>query len=305
MKLRQLRFFLSVADERHFGRAAERMGMTQPPLSQGIFALERELGVALFTRNKRHVELTSIGEQLVAHARTVVDTADRMPILARQMAAGEIGSLKLGFVPVTDYSLLPELIHDYRGAYPDVQVVLREMAGDTQREAVAKREIDAGLVISVAPPVRSPLAYLPLFREPLIAAAPEAWVHSGRLESDGARVSVANLLKHPLVIFPRGVSPAFHDVITSFIAGHGIFPVVGQEAIQMQTIVSLVSAGMGVALVPQSLQQLARSGTRYLQLAETAPSLETGLIWREDNRSPVLARFVEAAGRLAMAGLSS
>lgn len=305
MKLRQLRFFLSVADERHFGRAAERIGMTQPPLSQGILALERELGVELFTRNKRHVELTSIGRQLVAHARTVVETADRMPVLARQMAAGEIGSLKLGFVPTTDYSLLPDLVGDYRRAYPDVHIVLREMASDSQLEAVAKGDIDAGLIISVATPVRPPLAYLPLFREPLIAAAPEAWVESGRLRSDGRSVALSDLCRHPLVIFPRSASPAFHDLITGYIAGHGIVPEIGQEAIQMQTIVSLVSAGMGVALVPQSLQRLGRSGTRYLRLAEAAPSVETGLIWREGDRSPVLIHFVEAARRQIEASLAA
>jgi DNA-binding transcriptional LysR family regulator len=299
MKLRHLRFFLNVADERHFGRAAERIGMTQPPLSQGIFALEQELGVALFTRNKRRVELTPVGHQLVAHARTIVEATDRLPALARQMASGEVGSLKLGFVSTADYSLLPELVGDYRRSYPDVQVALREMTSDLQVEAVLQGRIDAGLIIPVTTPVRPPLAYLPLLREPLIAAAPEAWVESGRLASDGQCVTLASLCRHPLVIFPRSSSAGFHDIITGYISSHGITATIGQEAIQMQTIVSLVSAEMGVALVPQSLERLGRSGTRYLRLTETPPLIETGLIWRESDRSPIMAHFVDAAKRQA------
>jgi len=295
MKLTHLRFFLNVAEERHFGRAAERIGMTQPPLSQGIRALERELGVALFTRNKRHVELTPVGRQLVGNVRSIVEGADQLPALARRMAAGEAGSLRLGFVSTADYSLLPDLVGDYRRAYPDVRIALHEMTSDLQVEAVLQGRIDAGLIIPVTTPVRPPLAYLPLLREPLIAAAPEAWVESGRLASDGRRVGLADLCRHPLVIFPRGSSPGFHDIITGYISGHGIVPAIGQEAIQMQTIVSLVSAEMGVALVPQSLERLGRSGTRYLQLAEPPPLIETGLIWRESDRSPIMAHFVELA----------
>ncbi|CAM5281008.1 DNA-binding transcriptional LysR family regulator [Aquamicrobium terrae] len=295
MKLTHLRFFLNVAEERHFGRAAERIGMTQPPLSLGIRALERELGVVLFTRNKRRVELTPVGRQLVDHARAIVESTEQLPALARRMAAGEAGSLKLGFVSTADYSLLPDLVGDYRRAYPDVQVGLREMTSDLQVEAVLQGGIDAGLIIPLTTPVRPPLAYLPLLREPLIAAVPEAWVETGRLASDGWRVKLADLCRHPLVIFPRSSSPGFHDVITGYIGGHGIMPIIGQEAIQMQTIVSLVSAEMGVALVPQSLERLGRSGTRYLELTETPPLIETGLIWRESDTSPIMTHFVDIA----------
>lgn len=295
MNLRQLRFVIAVADELHFGRAAERLGMTQPPLSQGIAALEQELGIAIFKRSKRHVELTAEGRQLLTHIHRIVENADRLPILSRHIATGQVGTMTLGFVSTADYSLLPDVVGSYRRAFPDVQIILREMTSDLQFDAVQAGELDLGLVIPGHAPPRPQLGYLPLLTEPLVAAVPQAWVDSGRIESDGERVALEAIRHHPLIIFPRRSSPAFYDIIMAYLARHNAAPLQGQEAIQMQTIVSLVSAEMGVALVPRSLMRLRRSGTCYLELSDAPQSIETGLIWKEGFASHVASNFIEVA----------
>ena len=295
MNLRQLRFFVTVAEELHFGRAAERLSMTQPPLSQAILALEQELGVTLFKRTKRHVELTPVGEHWLVHVRKILDDAETLPVLARQLARGEIGTFKLGFVSTADYSVLPDLVGNYGAAYPDVKVTLREMTSDLQIEALLQGDMDAGLIIPVHATLHSSLAYLPLLREPLVAAIPEAWLNEGRINCADGRLRLSELVDTPLVIFPRRSAPAFHDIITSYFATHGIRPNIGQEAIQMQTIVSLVSRSMGIALVPESLRRLGRSGTCYIPLEGNPPMIETGLVWRSDDPSPTVKRFVNIA----------
>ena len=295
MNLRQLRFFVTVAEELHFGRAAERLCMTQPPLSQAILALEQELSVSLFRRTKRHVALTPVGEHLLAHATRLLAEAEAFPGLARQLARGEIGSLRLGFVTTADYSLLPELVSRYDATYPDVKVSLREMTSDVQIQALLQGEIDAGLIIPLHATLHASLAYLRLIREPLVLAIPEGWLDSGRLKPFNDRLRLQDIAGEPLIIFPRSSAPAFHDLITSYFTRNGIEPTIGQEAIEMQTIISLVSAGMGVALVPGSLKKLGRFGVRYIALQGDPPLIETGISWRREDPSPTVKRFVEIA----------
>lgn len=300
MDLRQLRYFVTVAEELHFGRAAERLGMTQPPLSQSILALERELGVSLFVRTKRMVALTPAGAQWLPHVRKLLDDAAALPEVARQLARGEVGLLKLAFVSTADYSVLPPLVSGFTAAYPAVQVTLLEATSDLQIEALLDGEIDAGFIIPPPQATLHPsLDYFALLREPLVAAIPEVWAREGRIECVKGKVRLADLEAEPLIIFPRRTAPAFHDLITGYYAVSGAEPRIGQEAIQMQTIISLVSAGMGIALVPRSLENLGRAGVHYVALEGEPPSIETGLVWRRDNPSPTLSRFVGIARTLA------
>lgn len=295
MNLRQLRFFVTVAEELHFGRAAERLCMTQPPLSQAILALEQELRVDLFKRTKRHVELTPFGRHLLPHAVRLLGDADELPAIAKQLARGACGSLRLGFVTTADYNLLPGLVSRYSADFPDVKVTLNEMTSDVQMEALMQGEIDAGLIIPLHQTLHPSLEYAQLISEPLIAAVPQAWISSGLIVPDGDRLAAANLADLPVILFPRRAAPAFHDVITSYFVRNGIAPEIGQEAVEMQTIVSLVSAGMGVALVPGSLKNLARSGVCYLQLSGNPPTIETGIVWRKEEISPTIGHFIEIA----------
>lgn len=296
MDLRQLRYFITVAEELHFGRAAARLNMTQPPLSQTILALEEEIGVELFTRTKRSVALTPAGTQWLDHVRKVLDEAGALPGIARQLARGTMGSLKLAFVSTADYSLLPALLGRYKTGYPGVQIALQEATSDVQVEALLNGDIHAGLII---PPsqasLHASLAYLPLLQEELVAAVPEEWVASGRLDLCGGALDIKGALPEPLIIFPRRSAPAFHDLITGYYAANGAVPRIGQEAIQMQTIISLVSAGMGIALVPESLHNLGRTGVCYLKLSGTPPRIETGLVWRRDDPSPALRHLIDIA----------
>lgn len=306
--LRQWRYFVAVADERHFGRAAERLSMTQPPLSQAIRALEDALGVALFARTKRSVELTAVGAALLPDVRRLIAAADALPPLAQSLARGEAGSLALAFVSTADYGLLPQLLREFGARYPHVRLQLAEATSDVQIEELVAGRIDAGLVIPPVPPRHAAsLSYLPVLREPLIVAMPAEAAEAAEVAEAAeaaeaanaadaaadAPVRIADIASLPLVIFPRRLAPGFYDIITGCYGAAGVTPRIGQEAIQMQTIVSLVSAGMGVALVPQSLRNLRRTGVVYRALADPAPVVETGLVWRTDDVSPVLAGFID------------
>ncbi|MFD1557909.1 LysR family transcriptional regulator [Paraburkholderia silviterrae] len=296
--LRQLRYFVAVAEEQHFGRAAARLSMTQPPLSQAIRALEETLGVELFARTRRSVELTAVGADLLPEVRRLLAAAEALRPLAQSLARGEAGVLALAFVSTADYGLLPLLLRDFGARHPRVRLQLAEATSDVQIDELVAGRIDAGLVIAPVPPRHAAqLAYLPIAREPLVVAMPaELSARAGGLcEQDWCEtpVSLADLADVPLVVFPRHLAPGFHDTIMDCYGAAGLAPRVGQEAIQMQTIVSLVSAGMGIALVPQSLRHLRRTGVVYRPLAETAPTIETGLVWRAAEVSPVLAAFIE------------
>jgi DNA-binding transcriptional LysR family regulator len=287
IELRQLRYFVTVAEELHFGKAAQRLHMTQPPLSQAIAQLEEMLGAPLFDRNRRGVALTPAGGALLPEARRLLAQAQELPALVRRAASGETGRLALAFVSSADYSVLPPFLRAYRAAYPQVQIALQEATSDLQLEDLMHGRIDAGLLIPPLPDRAKPeLDYLPVLKEPLVLAAP-----LGLITRRG-KVALKDLPALPLIIFPRAISPGLYDAILSVFRAAGLTPAIGQEAIQMQTIVSLVSAGMGIALVPQSVSNLMRPGVEYRALADPTPLVETGLAWRRDNPSPVLQGFL-------------
>jgi DNA-binding transcriptional LysR family regulator len=290
IELRQLRYFVAVAEEMHFGRAALRLNMTQPPLSQTIQALEAALGTALFARTKRSVSLTPAGSALLPEARRLLQQAEALPALVQRAASGESGRLALAFISSADYSVLPPLLREFRHSFPQVQIDLHEATSDVQLEQLTQGTIDAGLLIPPLPDkLKAVLEYMPVLREPLILAAPEGTMAlQGRPSAD-----LAALTDLPLIIFPRRLAPAFHDAILACFHESGVTPQIGQEAIQMQTIIGLVSAGMGIALVPQSVSNLKRSGVEYKPLAKPTALVETGLAWRRDNPSPVLIAFLD------------
>jgi DNA-binding transcriptional LysR family regulator len=290
LELRQLRYFVTVAEELHFGRAAVRLHMTQPPLSQAIAALEDLLGAPLFLRNRRTVALSPAGSALLPEARRLLAEADALPALVRRAAAGEAGRLAIAFITSADYSVLPPFLRRYSERYPDVHLSLREATSDVQVEELLRGRVDAGFLIPPLPDkALAELDYLKVLDEPLILCAPAGLA----LPPEGAPVRLQDLPHLPLIIFPREVSPALHDAILSCWRAAGITPAIGQQAIQMQTIVGLISAGMGLALVPQSVSNLMRPGVEYRALADPTPRVDTGVAWRRDNPSPVLQGFLE------------
>ncbi len=296
MDVRQLRHFATAAQTLHFGHAADRLGMTQPPLSQSIMALEREVGTPLFLRTKRSVALTPFGAQFLTHVRTVLDGVDALPDIAKRLRDGTAGHLAISFVSTADYSILPVLVRRYAALFPDVEISLTEATSNVQIATLLEGKGHVGLVI---PPPNAafpkPLSYLPLMTEPLMAAVPDSWIADGRLSLSAGRLPPEAVVGAPLILFPRQSAPAFHDLVTGYYAAHGGRARIVQEAIQMQTIISLVSAGMGIALVPASLRNLSRAGVSYLELGGTAPVLETGITWRTGDTTPTIERFVTIA----------
>ncbi|WP_172327029.1 LysR family transcriptional regulator [Mangrovicoccus sp. HB161399] len=293
MDVRPLRHFAAVAEELHFGRAAERLGMTQPPLSQSIQALERRLGAALFIRTRRSVALSPFGAAWLPQVRAALAAVDALEPAAERILGGHSGRLELSFVSTADYSILPRLVHRFRELYPEVELSLNEATSDRQIAALAEGRGQAGIVIRQGVGVLPEgFAYRRLLVEPLIAAIPELWIDEGRLVPEAGRIPAEAVIASPLILFPRRAAPVFHDLVTGYYSECGGEAHVAQHAIQMQTIISLVSAGMGIALVPRSLRNLARTGVRYLDLAAAPPELETGIIWRSGEAPPVLRNFL-------------
>jgi DNA-binding transcriptional LysR family regulator len=287
IELRLLRQFLAVAEELHFGRAATRLHMTQPPLTTAVQALERELGVLLFERTRRSVALTPAGQALLAPVRRLLAGAEDLPRLAQAAAAGRTGQLRLAFVSSIAYGPLPEWLRAFRDSHPDVALQLREATLDVQLAAFESDEIDAGFMLHAPQAAPAGFATWRALAEPLVMALPEQHPAAHRRSLRFEAVS-----GDPLVIFPRLIAPSLYDAVLSAYRAKGATPQIAQEAIQMQTIVNLVSAGMGVAWVPQSVTRLQRPGVVYRTVAGVDLRCETSLAWREP-ALPVVARFVE------------
>ena len=280
-----------MAQELHFGRAAQRLHMTQPPLTQGIAALERNLGLRLFDRTQRSVQLTPAGAALLPEVLDLLARAQALPGRARAAAAGELGRLRLAFVSTVGFGLLPQWVRAFRAQWPGVQLELIEATGDVQLDALERGDIDAGLLLHSPGQVPPGLAHLCVSREPLVLALPER--HA--LAAADTPLDWAALLDEPLVIFPRRIVASLYDAIVALYHAAGRTPHVAQEAIQMQTIVNLVSAELGVAWVPASVRQFQRPGVVYRDMAAHAevPWCETSLVWRTVQDVPALARWTE------------
>jgi DNA-binding transcriptional LysR family regulator len=293
-ELRTLRQFVAVAEELHFSRAAERLHMTQPPLSLAIQGLERALGAALFVRTQRSVAMTPAGAALLPRARRLLAEAEELPRLAQAAAQGLVGHLRLAFVSSIAYGPLPLWLSGFRQAHVDVALQLREATMDVQLAAFDADEIDAGFVLHAPGAAPPGFAAWPALVEPMVLALP--WDHPAAVRRKLAFDSIAD---EPLLIFPRGIAPSLYDAVLAFYREMGATPHIAQQAIQMQTLVNLVSAGMGLAWVPASVMQLQRPGVVYRPLAGASLQCETSLVWREP-ALPVVRRFVghvQAQGR--------
>ncbi len=293
-ELWQLRYFVAVAERLHFGRAAEALHISQPPLSRAIRGLENRLGVALFARTRRRVELTPEGSRFLDDARRLSAQLERAVLELRGMAAGEHGRLRIGFVSLADYGLLPGLLKAYKTARPGVTLALREMLSPEQAIALAAGELDFGLLL---PPVSGAqaLEHIVVQREHFVAALPSRH----RLARARGKLSIGSLAGDPFVMVPREIAPGLYDIVTGLAARAGISLNVAQEAIQMQTVVSLVSSGLGAAIVPASVANLGRRGVVYRELADSHPALDVWLAWPRGPLSAAARDFLAHARRAA------
>lgn len=271
----------------HFSRAAERLGIAQPTLSQQIRRLEAGLGVRLLTRSRRRVALTPAGAAFLREARETLACAERAARTARRTAAGELGELVLGFVGSATDELLPRVLPALRARHPDLRLVLREMTSAEQLAALERGELDLGLLRPPSPPVPGLRTRLAV-REPLVAAVP-----SGHPPARRDRITPADLRGEPFVLFPREKGQWLHDLITGYCRGSGgVYPEVAQEAVMTQTITALVAAGTGVSLVPSSQRLLARPGVAFRPLAG-APLVDLAAVWPEARHTPACAAALD------------
>ena len=290
--LRQLRHFVAVAERLHFGRAAAALHISQPPLSRSIRDLETRIGATLLARTRRKVELTPEGARFLEEARRLLAQLEHAVLEVGRMAVGG-GRLRLGFVSLADYGVLPNLLKAYKAARPGVALALREMLSPDQAAALAAGELDFGLLL---PPVAGTnLEYIVVQRERFVAALPSRH----RLARARGRIAMRELATEAFVMAPREIAPGLHDVVADLARRAGFAPRVAQEAIQMQTVVSLVSSGMGVAVVPASVANLGRRGVAYREIADAHPRLDLWLAWRRGALGAAAREFVLHARRIA------
>jgi DNA-binding transcriptional LysR family regulator len=293
--LRHLRSFLAVAEERHFGKAAKRLSMAQPPLSRQIQLLEAELGFPLFDRSRRRVELTPAGVALVPHARRVFETLDLGVQEARRAAAGQTGRIAVGYLASVALSGLAELVGAFRARSPDVDVALHELTLTEQIEGIKAGRLDVGFLRG---PLRDPQLSSRLVRsEALMVIVP-----AGHALAAHRRLSLSQLADEPFVAYPRNRGPAYFDLLMRLCHDAGFTPRIVQEATQLD-IVSLVAAGFGVAIVPGSLRHARRPGAVFRPIVG-APRTDVLVAWRPDDTSPVLRDFLDVLREVGLATVS-
>jgi len=292
MELRTLRYFVTLAEELHFGRAAQRLAITQPPLSLAIRALEQELGVQLFARTRRQVELTHAGATFREEAAAILARADEARRLALAADRGQVGRLVIGFMSASTYTLMPPVLRDFAAGHPRVRLDLRELTLPQQFAALRRGDIDVGFV---RPPVAdAELDSEVLLEEPLLVALP-----GGHPLAAQARIALAQLASEPFVMFQRAPGLVLHDLVLGWCLQQGMAPRVVQEASQTHAIVGLVSAGIGVALVPASARDMRPRDVEFRPLRTRSPKVGTALAWRRGDASPVLRSFLATARRIA------
>lgn len=297
MELRHVRYFVAVAEDLHFGRAAERLHIAQPPLSRQIMQLEQELRVTLLERSKRHVRLTPAGAAFLVKARELLALADDAVDVARRVASGHAGSLTVAFVGSAMFSILPDILREARQRFPSVDLLLNEMTTGTGQQVTALVERRTQVAFVRPGIVHPEIVSEVVFREDLVVAVPEAHTLARRQS-----IAIADLAAEPLVLFSRQVRPSFGDQVMSLCIAAGFTPVSVQEALEMQTALGLVAAGLGMAIVPGSVARIAWPGVALVPIPPPAPQTELSVAYRVDESSPILPHFLDIARAVSIGG---
>lgn len=288
MELRYLRYFVAVAEELNFTRAAARLHIAQPPLSQQIRRLEARLGVTLLHRTKRRVELTEAGRVFLHQAYQAIHSIEQGVQLAQRADRGEIGRLAIGFLVYTSYTLLPPILRAFRAQFPEVHVQLRLLTNTQQIPALRSGQIDLSFM---RPPVDDPeIASKLISRERFILALPATHPLARK-----KTVSIKQFANDPFIMYAHELGPVFHNEIFGYCRKAGFAPKVALEVSQINAAVGLVGSGIGVALVPQSAQRLHLDDVVYRPLVERAPNVDVLLAWQGRRPSQLLDAFIETA----------
>jgi DNA-binding transcriptional LysR family regulator len=287
MELRHLRYFLAVAEDLHVGRAAQRLHISQPPLSRQIHQLEEELGVALFKRDKKRLHLTAAGSAFLEESRAILDRTDRAVRMAQRAARGEVGLLRIGFIEsATASGLLGTALTRFRTTYPDVEVELGELTSLRQADALRAHQLDVGFIYT-RPPETADL----VLRRVLPGCVVTAVARSNPL-AKYRHIPLTTVAQQPLIIWRRALSPVLYDQIMSQCRAAGHEPHVVQHTSQMQTTISLAAAGVGLGIVPSSFAATRIPGVVYRTIAGLGIRMDMELMFRVGDQSPVLHAFI-------------
>lgn len=286
-----MRYFLAVAEELHFGRAADRLRISQQPLSRQVKRLEDELGVQLFDRTTRRVELTEAGRAFLVESQRTLKQASLAEEAARRAARGETGRLTVGHSPTALYSVLPTIVREFRKRYPGVEVSLVQMTSAPQEEALATEDIDVGFLY---PTGNIDIATETVLRKPLVAVLPEE--HSLAVRQ---RVALKALADEPFILFPRRNSPSLYDQVVGACRQVGFSPKVAEIVTDSQALIGFVAVGLGVGLLLESFRSLRRPQVVYRSLIEPIEPVEFAVAWRRDDSSVVLDAFLRVTREVA------
>lgn len=287
MELRHLKYFVAVAEELHFGRAAQRLHLSQPPLSQQIKSLEQELGAQLFQRSSRKVELTPAGKVLLDRARTLLALADAAAEEVGRVAAGLEGTLRLGFVTPAMDGPLSGVLAKYKQNKPGVRLELKEASSLDQLKDLRSGHLDVAVIRSKHGQDMSGLASQPFMREPYVIAMPKGHDLAGK-----GSLGLKELDGRSFIFFPRNQGPKLHDQIMAAFERAGAQPLISQEVLSKRTMLALVAAGLGLALVPASSARAAGHDLVFRQVDDPLPLVEADAVWSPANPSPLVHDFV-------------
>ncbi|MGF6918461.1 LysR family transcriptional regulator [Paraburkholderia sp. 40] len=294
MEFRYLKYFVVVAEERHFTRAAERLGMAQPPLSQQIRKLEREIGAQLFRRLTRGVELTDAGRVLYEDARRILDQVEQAISRVQSAARGQTGHIRVGFASsVVFHPVIPEIVRAYRELHPDVRLSPSESNVAALIDDLLAERIDLAIIRQTSQDSER-VKIEALFDEEMLLVLPP----QHRLTAS-ASISLRSIAEETLIMFPREIAPVLYDEVISACQRAGFSPLLGQESTQVASAVSMVAAGFGVSIVPHSIRQLLATGVTYRAIQGAQPKAQIVIAYRSTEFSKVVRDFLEVARRLS------
>ncbi len=286
MELRHLRYFVAVAEELNFRRAAERLHLAQPPLSAQIMNLESELGVKLFERTKRSVKLTVAGKVFLDEARHVLEGAERAQQYARRADLGLVGTLRIGVLAPAATSLLANVLRAYRLEFPGVQLSLHEMTSTEQLQQLRSDQLDVGML---RPPVGFPeLEFRYLEESPMVLAVP-----AGHRLAKARRIEWKDFHNEQMVMIHPSLQHGYYDTFLELCAKAGATLIVGQYANDVHSKMWLISAGFGIAPTTKTIAEVKRPGLVFRELPPGLPMVQTMLVWKRDNATPMLRNFLK------------
>ena len=285
MELRHLRYFLAVAEELHFGRAAARVHIAQPPLSKQIQHLEKEVGAQLFERSKRSVKLTNAGKIFQREALGILESLESAVKKAKLASLGDTGWLSIGFIASSTYYVLAIILKEFKKRHPNVELVLQEIRSSEQNQALREGRIHVSF--ARFPKAEAGLVFETIYSEQLVAALPQSHPLNKKRS-----LKLSDLANEPFILQPRPPSPHTDNTIQIF-ANAGFTPQIVQTVEEIHTALGLVAAGIGITLLPSSIQNMQNRGIEYRNLIKPTPVLEMKMGYREDESSPALARFIE------------